>query len=169
MYIHMQLKSLVCSQVNSNLQGDSGTVKLDNNKNNFEPRSEDNFTIECLDLGILYQYTFWVLFLGLNNPHLLLAGSLTKIKIWHDGSGPSSSWFLSHVTVTSANFTNPFYFYSNSWLIFQYSSILKSNSNPLKAGQEYSISSYTRNTCQLSSSTYIQNYCSYRRRERSWY
>lgn len=47
----------------------------------------------------------------------LLIGSITKIKIGHDGSGSNSAWCLSHVIIQSEDTNAKWYFYSSEWYV----------------------------------------------------
>lgn len=58
--------------------GETGSLKLDNPKNNFERNATDKFAIRAEDVG-----------------------ALQRMKIWSDDKGPGSAWHLDVVTVVS--------------------------------------------------------------------
>jgi hypothetical protein len=74
-------------------KGDSGKRKLNDDDPHFEQGSTDVFALEAKELG-----------------------ELTKIKIEHDGSGPSSSWFLEKVSIRDVISNTKYYFHANAWL-----------------------------------------------------
>ena len=74
-------------------KGDSGKRKLNDDEPHFEQGSTDVFALEAKELG-----------------------ELTKIKIEHDGSGPSSSWFLEKVSIRDVISNVKYYFHANTWL-----------------------------------------------------
>ncbi|XP_052761742.1 polycystin-1-like isoform X2 [Mya arenaria] len=43
-------------------------------------------------------------------------GDLQKITIWHDNTGMSPSWYLSHVIVNDLQTDQKYYFFANQWL-----------------------------------------------------
>jgi hypothetical protein len=43
-------------------------------------------------------------------------GELQKISIEHDGSGPSSSWFLERIAIRDVITGTKYYFHANTWL-----------------------------------------------------
>ncbi|XP_075595826.1 LOW QUALITY PROTEIN: lipoxygenase homology domain-containing protein 1 [Balearica regulorum gibbericeps] len=76
--------------------GDTGERKLsksETNFNKFERRQEDTFTIQAVDLGILY-----------------------KIKIRHDNSMFSPDWFLEKVEILDETTEESFIFLCERWL-----------------------------------------------------
>ena len=46
-------------------------------------------------------------------------GTLFKIKIWHDDSGPNSSWFLHDVVITDPRTDAKWHFLANRWLALE--------------------------------------------------
>ncbi len=62
--------------------GNSGTKLLDKRgKDDFEKGSQDSYKLKSVDLG-----------------------PLQKVKVWHDGSGLASDWFLDKVSVMFLQF-----------------------------------------------------------------
>lgn len=43
-------------------------------------------------------------------------GDLQRLHIWHDNSGLSPSWYLSHVIVNDLQTDNKYYFFGDTWL-----------------------------------------------------
>lgn len=46
-------------------------------------------------------------------------GDLRKIHIWHDNSGTSPSWYLSHVIVNDLQTDQKYYFFGEKWLTLE--------------------------------------------------
>lgn len=42
-------------------------------------------------------------------------GDLKKIQVWHDNSGISPSWYLSHVIVNDLQTDHKYYFFAYKW------------------------------------------------------
>lgn len=73
--------------------GDTGERKLESSGNNFERGNTDNFGIEAVDLG-----------------------TLTKLRVGHDGSGFGAGWFLDNITITIQNPHKEYLFNCSRWL-----------------------------------------------------
>lgn len=43
-------------------------------------------------------------------------GDLQRLHIWHDNSGLSPSWYLSHVIINDMQTDNKYYFFGDTWL-----------------------------------------------------
>uniref|UniRef100_A0A8U8BKQ1 Uncharacterized protein n=1 Tax=Geospiza parvula TaxID=87175 RepID=A0A8U8BKQ1_GEOPR len=76
-------------------RGDTGErqLKRSNNLNKFEKGQVDVFTIKAIDLG-----------------------ELKKLRIRHDNSGASPSWFLERVEITDLKESTTYYFPCQRWL-----------------------------------------------------
>ncbi|XP_074659812.1 lipoxygenase homology domain-containing protein 1-like [Tubulanus polymorphus] len=72
--------------------GDSGEIKLNNSKNNFEKGQKDEFTVSC--------------------PHI---GKLDRIRIGHDNKGPAPGWFLDKIIVDDMEMSKVYEFPCNRW------------------------------------------------------